>query len=100
MCASRLTSRSPDTPATASIAAFTDSELPQVEKNACSAPTASAINSSACFKYPLEEDRSSNPAEASTSDRNASAPITVRVRSSTPRPCRWPGGVNPYRSSR
>ena len=48
--ASRLTSSSPDTPATASIAAFTDRELPQVEKNACSAPTAAAINSSACFK--------------------------------------------------
>lgn len=34
-------------PATAIIAAFTDSELPQVEKKAISAPTASAIRFSA-----------------------------------------------------
>src|ERR1700712_5928502 len=33
LCASRLTNKSPDTPATASVAAFTDRELPQVEKN-------------------------------------------------------------------
>ena len=41
---SPLTKRSPPNPVTASIAAFTDNELPQVEKNACSAPTASVIN--------------------------------------------------------
>ena len=37
----------PSWPATAIIAALTDSELPHVEKNACAAPTASAISSSA-----------------------------------------------------
>ena len=47
LCASRLISRSPWPPATASMAALTDRELPQVEKKACSAPTASAISSSA-----------------------------------------------------
>ena len=47
LCASRLTSRSPRPPATASMAALTDKELPQVEKKACSAPTASAISCSA-----------------------------------------------------
>jgi hypothetical protein len=45
---SRPTSNPPvDPPATAIVAAFTDSELPHVEKNAVDAPTASAINSSA-----------------------------------------------------
>jgi hypothetical protein len=45
--ASRDTSSSRVPPATASMAALTDSELPQVEKKAWPAPTASAINCSA-----------------------------------------------------
>lgn len=44
---SRPTSRLPWPPATAIIAARTDRELPQVENQAISAPTASAIRSSA-----------------------------------------------------
>ncbi|SIK28132.1 Uncharacterised protein [Mycobacteroides abscessus subsp. abscessus] len=48
---SRPTSNPPShPPATAIIAAFTESELPQVEKKADDAPTASAISSSACAK--------------------------------------------------
>jgi hypothetical protein len=39
-----------DPPATAIIAAFTDRELPHVEKNAVCAPTASAIKSSAAVR--------------------------------------------------
>ena len=100
LCASRPSSRSPSAPATASMAAFTDSELPQVEKNACSAPTASAISSSAVSRTLPEEARSSRPELASTSLRKGSMPRTSSVRGSAPRPCRWPGGVKPYRSSR
>jgi hypothetical protein len=48
-------------PATASIALFTDSELPQVEKNACSAWTASAIRSGACDSNCALIRRSSRP---------------------------------------
>ncbi len=62
-------------------AAFTDSELPQVEKNAWRAPTASAINCSARERYPWPDNRSSRPAEASTSDRKGSLPRTALVRS-------------------
>lgn len=94
---SRLTSRLPSPPATAIIAARTDRELPQVENHAVSAPTASAIRSSAFFKYLLLVRRSSRPPLASTSSRKGSRPRTARTRSSVPRPCRWPGGVNPYR---
>lgn len=39
-------------PATESMADFTDSELPQVEKNVCSAPMASAISSCARSRTP------------------------------------------------
>ncbi|GGO93069.1 hypothetical protein GCM10012280_44710 [Wenjunlia tyrosinilytica] len=46
--ASRPTTSSSCGPATESIADFTDNELPQVEKNVCSAPTASAMSSWAC----------------------------------------------------
>ena len=53
LCASRPTSSSPLPPATASIAALTDRELPQVEKKAWSAPTASAISSSASLQVPV-----------------------------------------------
>jgi hypothetical protein len=60
--------------------AFTDSELPHVEKNAWSAPTAWAINVSAAFSTAPEEDRSSRPAPARTSARNGSVPSTARVR--------------------
>jgi hypothetical protein len=62
--------------------AFTDSELPHVEKNAWSAPTAWAINVSAAFSTAPEEDRSSRPAPARTSARNGSVPSTARVRGS------------------
>ncbi len=41
-------------PAAASMAVFTDRELPQVEKNACSAPTASAISSWARLSTPCD----------------------------------------------
>jgi hypothetical protein len=41
-------------PATASIALLTDSELQQVEKNVCSARTASAISSWACSTTPWD----------------------------------------------
>lgn len=63
LCVSRPIGSFSCGPATEGIAAFTDSEppqaaltdseLPQVEKNACSAPTAPAISSSARFKDPL-----------------------------------------------
>ncbi len=43
------------------MALLTDSELPQVLKNVCSAPTASAINSWACSRTPFEDCRSSSP---------------------------------------
>ena len=76
-----MTSSSPDgPPATASIAAFTDNELPHVEKNAMSAPTASAINCSASERYPFDISRSSSPPEANRSAAKASGPITSRVR--------------------
>ncbi len=48
--ASRLMRRSPFPAATARTAALTERELPHVEKNACSAPTASAMSCSAFFK--------------------------------------------------
>ncbi len=74
-------------PGAASIAALTDRELPQVEKNAWSAPTASAISVSAAFRKPPEDERSSRPALASTSERYGASPSTSRVRGSAPRPC-------------
>lgn len=92
---SLATSRPPSCPATAIMAAFTDSELPQVEKNAASAPTASAISSSASVSTPWRASRSSRPGAARMSLRKASAPRALSTRSSTPRPCRCPGGVKP-----
>lgn len=51
LCESRATSNPPGSfPVTAIIAALTDSELPQVEKNAWSARTASAISCSAAAR--------------------------------------------------
>src|SRR5882757_6986546 len=93
---SRATSNPPSVPpATAIIAAFTDNELPQVEKKAESAPTASAINASARERNFPRVSRSSSPPVASTSLRNGSLPNTARTRSSTPAPWRCPGGVKP-----
>ncbi len=75
---SRGTSRPPsDPPATAIIAARTDSELPHVEKNAVDAPTASAINCSAWLRYCPLERQSSKPPLANTSARNGSRPSTA-----------------------
>jgi hypothetical protein len=49
-------------------------ELPHVVKNVCCAPTASAINCSACCSSPPLDRRSSRPAVASTSERNTAFP--------------------------
>jgi hypothetical protein len=69
LCASRPTSSFSPGPATESIALFTESELPQVEKNVWSACTASAISACACSRTSLLDIRSSSPEIASTSDR-------------------------------
>lgn len=98
---SRATSRPPSLfPATAIIDALTDRELPQVEKKAERAPTASAISSSARVRYSFLDRRSSIPPDASRSERKLLAPRTAVTRGSMPAFCRWAGGVNPYRPSR
>jgi hypothetical protein len=81
-------------PATASMALFTDSELPHVEKNAWSAPTASAISFSAPASTWLVMVRSSSPFITMMSEANTSRPTAASTRGSTPRPCLWPGGRN------
>ena len=93
MCASRPTSSFSCGPAADSMALRTNSELPQVLKNACSAPTASAINFWACSRTPVEDRRSSSPEVATTSEENTAAPSTATTRLSAPRPCLCPGGL-------
>ena len=66
--------------------ALTDKELPQVEKKACSAPTASAMSSSARDRSPADDSRSSRPPVASMSARNGSSPSTSFVSASAPLP--------------
>ncbi|MDH6623109.1 hypothetical protein M2271_000896 [Streptomyces sp. LBL] len=56
-------------PATAGMAVFTDRELPHGEKNACSAPTASAISSWARLSTRWDWRRSSSPLRDRTSER-------------------------------
>jgi hypothetical protein len=68
------------------MALLTDSELPQVEKNACSASTASAINCWACSMTPLRVSRSSRPFTEITSEANTASPTISSTRGSTPRP--------------
>jgi hypothetical protein len=68
LCDCRATSSFSCGPATESIALLIDSELPQVEKNAWSASTASAIRSCACWSTPCDTRRSSSPFTAITSD--------------------------------
>ncbi len=86
-------------PATASIAAFTDRELPHVEKNVCSACTASAISSWARWSTRPRVSRSSSPPVARTSPWKTASPSTSRTAGSAPRACLWPGGVNDSRPS-
>lgn len=66
-------------PATASIATLNDSELPQVEKERVRRADRLGHQRSALDRYPCEA-AVTRPAVASTSERNASAPIAARVR--------------------
>lgn len=100
LCALRDSSSFSPGPAAASMAVLTDSELPHVEKNARSAPTASAISSCAWLSTPWDWRRSSSPLRDRTSERNTSSPTITATRGSTPRPCLCPGGpktVSPRR---
>lgn len=73
-------------PATASIPVFTQRKLPQVEKNAWSAPTASAIRPWASPSTPWDRRRSSRPFMFSTSDAKTPSPRIFLTRGSAPRP--------------
>ncbi len=84
-------------PATDSMAALTDRELPHVLKKVCSACTASAISSCADCSTRPRVSRSSRPPVASTSPRKTASPRISRTAGSAPRACLWPGGVNPSR---
>lgn len=92
LCALRLISSFSPGPATDMIAVFTDSELPQVEKNVVSASTASAIRSSACVTTPWDSRRSSSPFSVRTSEAKTPSPTASTTRGSAPRPCLCPGG--------
>lgn len=92
LCAFRESSSFSPGPATDSMAVLTERELPQVEKNAWSAPTASAIRSWARLSTPWDWRRSSSPLSERTSERNTSWPTISATRGSAPRPCLCPGG--------
>jgi hypothetical protein len=76
------------------MADLTDSELPQVEKYAWSASTASAISFSASDSTPPDICRSSSPFIMMMSEAKTSLPSTASTRGSAPRPCLCPGGRN------
>lgn len=80
LCALRLTSSFSPGPATEIIALFTDSELPQVEKKALSASTASAMRSSAWVVTPCDSRRSSRPLSERTSEAKTPSPTTSTTR--------------------
>lgn len=97
LCASRPISSFSCGPATESMAALTDRELPHVEKKVCSAWTASAISCSARSSTRPRVSRSSSPPDAGTSPRKTASPSTARTSGSAPRACLCPGGVNDRR---
>ena len=92
-CRGRRSSPPSAPPATAIMAALTESELPHVEKNAASAPTASAIRSSARCRNLPRVRRSSSPPLASRSSSNGWRPSTdEHTVVGTPRPADEPAG--------
>ncbi|SCE23227.1 hypothetical protein GA0115245_126817 [Streptomyces sp. di188] len=78
-------------PATVSIAAFTDRELPQVLRKVCSACTASAISSCADWSTRPRVSRSSSPPVASTSPRKTASPEARAPPDPLPAPVCDPG---------